>query len=194
MTFFRWIVGLPMAAIVTAGLFFMMAGLIEQKSVDYPDPTPYPDIRITSEPPDERQNLVDRYKETRLKEKQPDTEIERTPPTDGPGKIFVPTPRPPIDPMPGGRGTGFPQPVITFAPPYPENCRSRAAEGTVTVQFDVTAEGNVVNPRIIQTVDRCFNRTVIRTVSKWKYPPATKGGRSIMRRGVTTVIRFELRD
>ena len=192
MTFFRWFVGLPVAAIVTAGLFFMMAGLIRQDGVDVPEATPYPELNIHAKITETQPGPPKPIRPKRTD--PPKTIIPPTGRQKEPGPVIFTKPGPGgIDPQPDG-GAGFPQPVITFAPPYPENCRSRAAEGTVTVQFDVTAEGNVVNPRIIQTADRCFDRTVIRTVSKWKYPPATKGNRSVMRRGVTTVIRFTLED
>lgn len=191
MTFFRWFVGLPMAAIITVGLFFMMAGLIRQDTIEVGDPTPYPDIsilpKINPEPRDHR-------RPTRPDPKlvPPVTDIERTSPTPVPGPRVVPprTDPPTVPPKKGVIGA----PLIKYPPQYPENCRSRAAEGTVTVQFDVTPEGKPVNIRIIESANSCFNRTVRATVAKWKYPPATRGDRAVTRYGVVEVIRFELKD
>lgn len=191
MNFFRWFVGLPMAAIITAGLFAMMAGLIRQDIVEVGDPTPYPELDIWAEKP---KPDPDPFKPPRPDPKlvPPVTDIERTNPTPVPGPRVVP---PKVDPptVPPRKGV-MGAPSIKYPPQYPENCRSRAAEGTVMVQFDVTPDGAVVNPRIIETADRCFNRTVIATVSKWKYPPATRGGRAVMRYGVIEIIRFELEE
>ncbi len=84
-------------------------------------------------------------------------------------------------------------PLIRYAPPYPDNCRSRGVTGTVLVQFDVTPEGNVVNARVIDAPDRCFNR-IVSTVSKWKYPPAYENGRPAMRYGVVKKFNFQLTE
>ncbi len=192
MAFFRWFVGLPAAAIVTAGLFFMMAGLIRQDGVDVPEATPYPELnihaKITETPPGPPKPI----RPTRAD--PPEIKIPPSGRLKEPGPVTFPKPKPGIDTRPGGNSAGFPKPVIKYPPQYPENCRSRAAEGTVTVQFDVTPEGDVVNLRIIESANSCFNRTVIKTVSKWKYPPATRGGRAVTRHGVVEIIRFELKD
>ena len=90
--------------------------------------------------------------------------------------------------------TAFNGTDIKFAPPYPENCRSRAAAGTVTVQFDISPEGRPVYIRIIETADRCFNRTVINTVPSGNTPPPQGAAvlSPVMR--VVEIIRFELQD
>ena len=84
------------------------------------------------------------------------------------------------------------QPVVKLPPAYPESCKARGASGVVIVEFDVTAEGNVVNPRIISSADGCFERTVLSTIQKWKYPPPQEDGRAVARRGVREAFRFEL--
>jgi protein TonB len=66
--------------------------------------------------------------------------------------------------------------MIKVAPGYPENCRAKAVEGTVIVQFDVTDRGDVTNVQIISSDNSCFDRTVIKTVLGWKYPPRAQYG------------------
>jgi protein TonB len=86
------------------------------------------------------------------------------------------------------------RPVFKPAPQYPENCRSRGAQGVVIVEFDVTPEGAVVNPRIVSSADSCLDRTVLRTIASYRYPPTVEDGRPVMRRGVQEVFNFQLTD
>jgi protein TonB len=107
------------------------------------------------------------------------------------GPVQTPVPRPgasEIERIPPGEGA-VSSPVIRIPPPYPENCRSRGAEGVVIVEFDVTPEGNVVNARVVDSANRCFNRSVLKAVSGWKYPPAAGGG---MRYGLMERFNFRL--
>ena len=191
MAFFRWFVGLPMAAIITAGLFAMMAGLISSESVIVDEYAESP-----------RVDILAKIEESDPTPAKPPKVIPADPPPviDTQPTDWVTEPGPPIDTTPisdldndtDGFGVTFAKPVIKFPPQYPENCRSRAAEGTVIVQFDITPEGNVVNIRILESANSCFNRTVRSTVAKWKYPPTTRNGRAVKRYDIVEVIRFEL--
>ncbi|MEO1136608.1 MAG: TonB family protein [Pseudomonadota bacterium] len=189
MTLFRWLVGLPMAGLITISLFFLMAGLIRDRGEAPPSPQPYPKIKITPE-------LVEHDPRPKppIGEALPDAppppefSTERQP---GPDRDFFQGPGPiTVDPTPPGQKTAI-GPVIRIPPPYPESCRARGAQGSVVVEFDVSPEGNVVNPRVISSPDRCFVRPVIKAVSGWKYPPAAGGG---MRYGVIEGFSFELTD
>ncbi len=193
MTLFRWVLGLPVAALITAGLFFMMAELIKNKGVELAPDTPAPDLKITADPPPEGPDSVKPPRPVPADE-QPETIINPATrgekPKNGPGA-------PTADPGPKEiEGAGIPTsgPSIRIAPPYPEGCRSKGAEGVVVVQFDVTPEGDVVNPRIIQSPNQCFDRPVRNAVSKWKYPPATHSGRAVMRYGMVETFNFQLMD
>lgn len=192
MALFRWIIGLPMAALVTGALFFMMAELIKDRGEPLPPEKPQLDLVITAKqtdtPVDERRPTPPPIPDTMP---EPDYDFKRREGlpdgiTVGPGPIKV-------DPTPPDPGT-IQGPTIRIAPNYPEGCRSRSATGVVLVQFDVTPEGDVVNPQIIETPDRCFNRTVIKAVSGWKYPPANANGRAVMRYGVVETFNFQLVD
>jgi len=190
--FFRWIVGLPFAALITAGLFMLMAGLIQRPSLNLAEPQDAPKIQILAKERLPLEPLPTNPKE--LLKDPPETIIPPAPAQGKPKGVPVgPTPKTyKVDP---GKNTGrFDAPVIKHAPLYPEACRSRAAEGGVLVQFDVTPEGSVVNIQILQSADSCFNRTVRKTVAKWKYPPAYRNGRPITRYGVIERFSFQLTD
>ena len=190
MTYIRWIMGLPLAAIVTAGLFMMMAGFIKRDGGPLAPPRAPLDLEIFAREPVEGPETPDRP--APLTEEQPEIVIPPTLPGDKPVIQANPPTTSGVDVNIETGGSQFSTPVIKHAPAYPENCRSKAVEGSVLVQFDVTPEGNVINPQIIESADNCFNRTVIRTVSKWKYPPAYQNGKPIMRYGVVERFSFNL--
>ena len=191
MSFFRWFFGLPLAAIVTVGLFALMAGLIK-KDVVIGDPKPPTVVnifpKIVESSGDAREEKPDK-----IKEKQPEIEIRKTLPGEKPPGVQIQPDPSEIDTNPAIETGRIGTPIIRHSPPYPENCRSRGIEGSVLVQFDVTPEGNVVNARVIDAPDRCFNR-ITRTVEKWKYPPAYENGRPVMRYGVVERFSFELTE
>lgn len=189
---FRWFFGLPGAALVTALLFIGMAALIKQ------------DAELKAAQPAEI-SILPKIKESEPKPKLPvrptqpeppkPVDIEPTQRIDNPGGLD------PIDITPGpssvGPGPILPgqlRPVFKSAPQYPENCRSRGAQGVVIVEFDVTPEGTVVNPRIVASADSCLDRTVLRTIASYRYPPTVEDGRPVMRRGVQEVFNFQLTD
>ncbi len=192
MIFFRWIFGLPFAALITAGLFMLMAALIDRPSVDLAQPQENAKIQILAQKRTPLDPLTTKPKE--LAKDPPETIIPSAPPQGIPKGVPVGPPKK-TNPVDLGRDRGqISTPVIKHAPPYPEACRGRAAEGSVLVQFDVTPEGGVVNIQILQSDDSCFNRTVRKTVSKWKYPPAYRNGRPITRYGVMERFSFQLTD
>lgn len=189
MTLFRWIVGAPFAGLVTVALFLLMAFLIREKEVSLPPPVDGPIIKITTdEPPPEDGRKIRPPSET-IPDEIPETDFEFKKSTSPTGPIVRPGPTK-VDPTPPGAGS-MAGPTIRIAPPYPETCRSRGIEGLVVVQFDVTPEGNVVNPRVIDSPNACFNRPLIKAVSGWKYSPASGGG---MRYGVIERFSFYLTD
>jgi periplasmic protein TonB len=187
MHMFRWVIGLPFATIVTVGLFLMMSQLVRNRDVPVVDPKPSLKLQITAKPEPEPRPEPKRPDQIIPKELPPtEYDFERV---DGPTKGPAPRPGPTtIDPKPPGPGA-ISGAIIRIPPPYPENCRSRGVEGVVVVEFDVTPEGNVANPRVTSTPNSCFNRAVIKAVSGWKYPPAPRGG---MRYGLVETFNFQL--
>jgi len=192
MVFFRWMIGLPAAAAITAGLFAFMAGLISMDKGPLPEPVENPDLRITAELGKEPHKNRPIPRPTKLPPTPPEVEIQHQGRSEIPGAIVDFPKTGPIDLGPGTDTGVISPPVIRYAPPYPENCRSKGVEGQVLVQFDVTPEGNVINVIVIESPDRCFNRTVIRAVSRWKYPPAYQGERPVTRYGVVEAFSFRL--
>ena len=98
-------------------------------------------------------------------------------------------------------GTGFnpdrdAQPLVRIPPQYPDRCQGRGSGGEerVVVEFDVTPEGQTVNPRVIQSSNSCLDRSAIRAVERWKYRPKIVEGRAEPRFGVRTVFVYQLTE
>ena len=80
------------------------------------------------------------------------------------------------------------QPIFRVEPIYPMYAIKRGIEGWVNIEFSVTMNGKVVNPRIVASdPPRIFERTALTAISQWRYPPGNKSKSSAH-------IKFELRD
>lgn len=188
----RWITGAPIAALVTAALFAMMAAMISQPATGWTTPKPRERIVITAEIKPRPPHRVTPVRP--VPEKQPPIELQQATPGEKPTQKYETPDHTPDGANPGDAAGLIAAPLIRVAPAYPERCRARGAEGAVLVQFDVAADGSVVNPVIIESSDSCFNRTVLKAVSGWKYPPAIRGGKATARYGVVERFSFELAE
>jgi len=192
--FFRMIFGLPGAAIVTALLFLAMGWMVRMQDVTIGHPPP-PVDKITFDEPEPKILPVG-------PKAKPEPAPE-TPKIEFPKASEVPGGGVPTDPITGptrgsGKIIGIPigtPPTVKFAPIYPENCRARGAQGVVMVEFDVTADGAVVNPRVVASENSCLDRAALQTISKWKFSPQTDAdGRAIAQRGLRQTFNFQLTE
>ena len=191
--FFRMFFGLPGAAIITALLFLAMGWMIRQEGEIGTPPPPVPSV-------------VAKIKETTPDTKPPPRQIlpaqPKPPDIDFIARVTNPGPTIPTEIIPGPTDSdgrikflGGTQPTIRIPPAYPENCRARGAQGVVMVEFDVTAEGAVVNPRVVASENSCLDRAALNTISKWKYQPQTdSSGRPIPQRSLRQTFNFQLTD
>ena len=87
------------------------------------------------------------------------------------------------------------QPLVRIEPQYPDRCQGRADSAeSVLIEFDVTPDGSVVNPRVLESTNSCFNRTAERAVLRWKYQPKIVDGEPQPRLGVVTQFSFALAE
>jgi protein TonB len=73
-------------------------------------------------------------------------------------------------------------PILTtgVGPVYPEIARVRQIEGFVTVAYDLTVEGKVVNARVIDAQPaQVFDSAALEAVRKWQFLPMRRDGRAI---------------
>jgi protein TonB len=191
----RLIIGLPGAALVTAILFLAMTAMIRQDA-QLDEERNAVKIDITAQLKDTDVNANKQFKRPTLD----------TPPPPPPA-VNDPSNRPALD---GVRaqiptidanlkiGTGFnpdrdAQPLVRIQEQYPERCMTNAKpKESVLVEFDVTPEGTTTNIRVVESSNSCFNRSVIRSVERWKYQPKIVDNQAQWRRGVQTTITYEL--
>lgn len=197
-SFARLIVGVPGAVLVTAGLFLFMAQMIsndlrlneEQDAIN---------LSITAQIDDSDINQANR------EFKRPTLDAPPPPPP----AVSDPSNRPALDGVRAAVpqidanlniGSGFnpdrdAQPLVRIPPQFPDRCQSRASsEERVVLQFDVTPDGQTTNIQAIDSTNSCFNRAAIRSVERWKYQPKIVDNQAQPRRGVQTVIVFQLAE
>ena len=76
-------------------------------------------------------------------------------------------------------------------PAYPEAC----AEGaglleTVTVLFDITADGRPQNARVIASSNACFEDAALAALTQWRFTPRTVGGAPAVAAGKRATLNF----
>jgi protein TonB len=200
----RLLVGLVLATVVTAGLFWTMQYLI--------------DIADRSLNEDASTNLVDFVRLKRdesiqrrqLKPKKP-------PPPDAPPPQ-PPTPQldslnpnaekiaisaAPVETeieMSGGFSLGVGEgdylPIVKVAPIYPQRALSRGIEGFCVVQYTVTRQGTTRDPFVIE--DQCtsslFHRASLDAALKFKYKPRVIDGAAVEVPGVQNKFTYEIEE
>lgn len=83
-------------------------------------------------------------------------------------------------------------PMVVIRPIYPRDALMKGQEGWVKVEFTITADGTVKNPRVIDSrPPRVFNREAIRAILKWKFKPRVVDGVAVDRIA-TQVIDFSM--
>lgn len=67
--------------------------------------------------------------------------------------------------------------IESVAPGYPEACIAGAAPlETVTVVFDINADGRADNAQVVSSSNACFEGEALRAVALWRFSPRTVGG------------------
>jgi periplasmic protein TonB len=90
-----------------------------------------------------------------------------------------------LDQKPVGRVQNQPQ--------YPYEMSRAGINGEVVVEFIISANGDVIDTRIVRSSHREFEVNAIQAVQKWKFKPGRKGGKAVAVR-VSQLIEFNLED
>lgn len=196
-SFMRLLYGLPGAVIFTFILFFVLAKLIGQSGDIVLSEDRSVSINVTRQLEDTRDTRQADLRRPVLDQPPP-------PPPSVQDASFRPTIDGSVGAMPDMKnmdldiGTGFnpdrdAQPLVRIPPQYPDRCQTRAkAAESVTLEFDVNPEGNVVNPRVVNSTNSCFDRAAMRSVERWRYAPRIEDGQPRPRFGVRTQVTFNL--
>jgi len=74
-------------------------------------------------------------------------------------------------------------PTLKTKPSYPPRALRSGVEGIVTVEFTITVDGSVKDPKIIKSdPPKIFDRSVLKAIKKWKFNPETVDGKTVERR------------
>ena len=160
-----------------------------------PPPKPQPEVKQQVQP---RNSSVDQPQKVVQIPSQPtdtqfvDLKLPPLPPIDriGDGVISVPPVVPKIDPV--RVAAVFNTPDYLLRPPYPADKQRLEEEGTLRLRLSIDERGRVVAVEPVGNVDRSFFESARKhLLSKWRFKPATEGGRAVPSSTVIT-LRFEL--
>lgn len=193
----RLVAGLPGAVLVTSLLFLLLATVISTRQ----------DVQLT-EDRSIQINVTRQIEDTSTRRPEDFQRPVLDQPPPPPPTVTDPSFRPSISMQMGALpdmsgvdidiGTGFnpdrdAQPLVRIPPQYPQRCMARARDvETVVLEFDVSPEGTVINPKVIDSTNSCLERAAIRAVERWRYNPKIVDNVSQPRFGVRTAIDFEL--
>ncbi len=201
---FRLFGGVPVAAVITIALFFIMTRLILVEGE--PPNEDVEDRNFTIN--DEVQEIEARRRDTTIEDVQqvdpppPPPQIERQA-ADQPNESLstIVGEIPEFDaPQLNSDSVSFSvsdrdaQPLVRIEPQYPVRAMERGVQGTCNVRFDVTPDGTPTNVTITRCDSSMFERSSIRAVERWRYQPKVENGVPVARRGVETQFVYQLAD
>ncbi len=82
--------------------------------------------------------------------------------------------------------------MVRAVPQYPPEAARRELEGSVVLQFTVTAAGTTEDIVVIESSSPVFEQAAIDAVAKYRYRPSRRDGRSVATPGVLTEVTFTL--
>ncbi|WP_440056398.1 energy transducer TonB (plasmid) [Pseudoalteromonas sp. T1lg65] len=84
-------------------------------------------------------------------------------------------------------------PIVKVQPVYPRRALSRGIEGYVIVEFVVTKNGTVRDPKVVQAEpEAIFDRAALDAALKFKYKPRVVNGEPVEVAGVQNKISFQI--
>ena len=71
-------------------------------------------------------------------------------------------------------------PLVRVPPRYPGRAARLQIEGSVTVEFTITADGSVADPSIIESdPPRVFDKAALQAIVQWKFKPRVENGQAV---------------
>lgn len=203
-SFIRLVIGVPLAAIITVFLFYVMQDLIKTDAVEQEQEAE--DIVFSIN--DEVAEVEARRRDTTIEDVQqvdpppPPPQIERQraeQPSEGLATVMgaIPdfeAPQLNSDSVNFSVSDRDAQPLVRIEPQYPLRAAERGIEGSCWVRFDVTPDGTPTNIDIYRCDSSFFERASIRAVERWRYNPRVEDGIPVARRGVETRFDFRLAE
>ncbi|BDW99998.1 energy transducer TonB [Maricaulis maris] len=203
-SFIRLVIGVPVAAIITVFLFYVMQDLIKTEEIEQADESEDLVFSIN----DEVTEVEARRRDTTIEDVQqvdpppPPPQIERQraeQPSEGLATVMgaIPdfeAPQLNSDSVSFSVSDRDAQPLVRIEPQYPLRAAERGIEGSCWVRFDVTPDGTPTNIDIYRCDSSFFERASTRAVERWRYNPKVQDGVPVARRGVETRFDFRLAE
>lgn len=182
---------------VTIGLLYLMQFLVAsgEEVITEPRTRYFLDWIDPQDPPDTptEERWPERPDEPQL---PPETNFANSTDTDFGGVGVPAAPSVPQNYRPTFTGFGVSDgPLINIfkvQPNYPTAAAARGLDGTVVVQFDVTAMGVVENVVVVESTNKRFNKAAIEAASRFKYKPRVVDGMPYGAKGLRQLFRFEM--
>jgi protein TonB len=196
---FRSVLGIPIAAIVVVALFLLMYGLIRVDTLPDAEEADPVNIQIGRQIQDTELTNQKRFERPQLDQPPPPppaiNQQNFRPNVDG-VQAAAPTFEANVDIGSGFNPDRDAQPIVRIGPSENEFQRCIRSDEQrverVSLEFDVTPEGQVTNVRVIDSTDSCYERSAIRAAQRWKYNPKIVDGEPQPRFGVRTVIAYQV--
>jgi protein TonB len=198
----RFFIGLPIAALITIGLFLMMKAMISREiSLKDKEAAVHFTINPKVEELTIRKRDVQAERSKDVKPPPPPPAIEKqkaVQPREGIANVACAIPdfeapqlnRSSVNFNVSDRDA---QPLVRIRPMYPPRALERGTEGSCKAFFDVSPAGKPYNVRT-ECTSSVFARAAARSVEKWKYNAKIVDGKPVARRGVITNIVFKISD
>ena len=199
----KWAVIMPAAALMTAGLFAGMRGLIagewqpqeKSKATKFEINPVVEDIKV----------IETRTKLAKLKQ------VKTPPPPPMIDRAVADLPSEPIADLPGKIPAFEPpvidrttfnidmsdrdvQPLVRIPPVAPSRFLEGNHSGHCKVRFDVSPEGSPYNVNAYACTTQVLAKATTKSVRKWRFNPKISGGRPVAMRGVENKVTFNLLD
>lgn len=81
--------------------------------------------------------------------------------------------------------------IRSIGPQYPRRCERSAGDlETVSVIFDVNANGRTTNARVTNASNSCFEDAAVKAIAKWRFDPRTVDGAARPQTGLQATLNF----
>ncbi|WP_017930106.1 energy transducer TonB [Robiginitomaculum antarcticum] len=196
----RWIIGIPIAAVLTYLLFVLMMVLIdgEWEAQEKSDIAKFEiDPKVEDLKVIKRETVIDEVR--RVTTPPPPPQIERQQAVQPNEPIATLEGAIPEFDAPKIDRQSFKiavsdrdaQPLVRIPPSMPPRAEK---SGHCRMRFDVSPQGSPYNVVATYCTQSLFERNSVKAVEKFKYNPKMQDGQAISRRGVETKITFQLAD
>ncbi|MGV6820546.1 MAG: energy transducer TonB family protein [Parvularcula sp.] len=196
---FRSVIGIPVAAFIVVALFLIMYNLVKPPESREQEEANTPNIQLGRQIADSDVINQKRFQRPSLDQPPPPPPAinQQTfqPSVDG-VQAAAPTFEANVDIGSSFNPDRDAQPIVRIPPSESDFQRCIRSDEQkverVSLEFDVTPEGQVTNVRVLDSTDRCYERSAIRSAQRWKYNPKIVDGNAEPRFGVRTVIVYQV--